>query len=280
MIPEVIIEEDIKRWIQEDINYWDITSSFLPDSDAKATIYAKQEGIIAGLYIAKKVFSVMGAKETKILIKEGERVKKKTAILTVKGNVKTLLQAERLALNLLGRLSGIASKTNRMLSIARELNPKIRICGTRKTVPGLSKYDKYAITIGGGDTHRFNLSAMVLLKENHLALFNSVKEAVEVAKAKVSFSQKIEVEVQNEEQAIEAVKSRADIIMLDNFSPVQAKLVIPKIKKINPDVLVELSGNIKEENLKMYSLEGVNLISSGALTHSVKNFDLTMLIEK
>ncbi|GAH64122.1 unnamed protein product, partial [marine sediment metagenome] len=133
--------------------------------------------------------------------------------------------------------------------------------------------------IGGGDTHRFNLSDMILLKENHLKMFNSISEAVTKAKETISFSKKIEVEVQNEEQAIEASKAGADIVMLDNFSPQQAKHVISKIKAINDSILIELSGNISLDNLEIYSFEGIDLISSGALTHSVKNFDLSMLIE-
>ncbi|MBY9001403.1 MAG: carboxylating.nicotinate-nucleotide diphosphorylase, partial [Candidatus Heimdallarchaeota archaeon] len=144
---------------------------------------------------------------------------------------------------------------------------------------GLSKYDKYAVFIGGGDTHRFNLSDMVLLKENHLRMFNSITEAISLAKSKISFSKKIEVEVQNEEQAIEATEAGANIIMLDNFTPQKAKHVISKIKLINDSVLIELSGNINTDNLEIYAFEGIDLISSGSLTHSVKNFDLTMLIE-
>ena len=166
-----------------------------------------------------------------------------------------------------------------MIEAAKETNPEIRICGTRKTVPGLSIYDKYAIVVGGGDTHRFNLSDMVLLKENHLQKFKSISEAISIAKLKTSFSKKIEVEVQNEEQAIEAVEAGADIVMFDNFSPIQIKHTISKLKKLNLSTLVELSGNINLDNINLYSIEGINLISSGALTHSVKNFDLTMLIE-
>mgnify|MGYP000079449872 CR=1 FL=1 len=166
-----------------------------------------------------------------------------------------------------------------MIEKTRKVNPNLKICATRKTVPGLAKYDKYAVTVGGGDTHRFNLSDMVLLKENHLSLFSSISEAITKAKETVSFSKKIEVEVKNEEEAIEAAKAGADIIMLDNFKPIQAKHVVKKIREINQNVLIELSGNIKIENIEDYELENVNHISSGSLTHSVKNFDLSMLIE-
>ena len=278
MIPQILVDEDIKKWLAIDIPYWDVTTNLLPNNKAKGRIIAKQEGIIAGLHFAKRVFELLGA-ECDLLIEEGSRVLKKTAIASVKGNIHNLLQAERLALNILGRCSGIATQTDKMLQIARESNNTLRICATRKTVPGLSKYDKYSVITGGGDSHRFNLSDMVLLKENHLRLFKSIEEAIVKAKEIISFSKRIEVEVQNEEQAIEATKAGADIVMLDNFSPQQAKLVIPKIKEINKSIMIELSGNITLENLSIYSIKGVDIISSGSLTHSVKNFDLTMLIE-
>jgi len=278
MINEIRIEEDVKRWIAQDISFWDVTTNLIPNSKAEAKIFSKQEGIIAGLHIAKKIFDMMRA-DFKPSVEEGEKVAKKTQIASIKGDIHSLLQAERLALNVLGRLSGIATQTALMIEVAKETNPEIRICGTRKTAPGLSIYDKYAIVVGGGDTHRFNLSDMILLKENHLQKFKSITEAISVAKTKTSFSKKIEVEVQNEEQAIEAAGAGVDIVMFDNFSPIQVKHTIAKIKKLELNVLVELSGNINLENISLYSIEGVNLISSGALTHSVKNFDLTMLIE-
>jgi len=278
MINEIRIEEDVRRWINEDISFWDVTTNIIPKSKAEAKIFAKQEGIIAGLHIAEKIFNMMGA-DFKSHVEEGEKVAKKAHIASIKGDIHTLLQSERLALNILGRLSGIATQTAKMIEVAKETNPEIRICGTRKTAPGLSIYDKYGIVVGGGDTHRFNLSDMVLLKENHLQKFKSITEAISEAKQKTSFSKKIEVEVQNEEQAIEATEAGADIIMFDNFSPIQVKHTISKIKKLDRDVLIELSGNISLENINLYSIEGVNLISSGTLTHSVHNFDLTMLIE-
>ena len=278
MIPQVLVDEDIKKWLAKDVPYWEITANLIPNSKAKGKIYAKQDGIIAGLPFVKRVFEIVGT-EFESLVEEGARVSKKTTIASVKGDIHNLLQAERLALNILGRMSGIATQTEIMIQVARKNNENIRICATRKTVPGLSKYDKYAVFIGGGDTHRFNLSDMILLKENHLRMFSSISEAVTKAKETISFSKKIEVEVQNEEQAIEAIKAGADIVMLDNFSPQQAKHVISKIKAINDSILIELSGNISLDNLEIYSFEGIDLISSGALTHSVKNFDLSMLIE-
>ncbi|MCG3220788.1 MAG: carboxylating nicotinate-nucleotide diphosphorylase [Candidatus Heimdallarchaeota archaeon] len=278
MYPQILIDEDLRRWLVEDIPLWDITTSLLPNYKAKGKIYAKQEGIIAGLFLVKRAFEMVGA-EIKLLVEEGSKVANKTPIVSFTGDINSLLQIERLSLNILGRLSGIATQTDLMINITKKYNPNIRICATRKTVPGLSKYDKYAVTIGGGDTHRFNLSDMILLKENHLRMFNTISEAVTKAKETISFSKKVEVEVQNEEQAIEATKAGADIVMLDNFSPQQAKHVISKIKAINDSILIELSGNISLDNLEIYSFEGIDLISSGALTHSVKNFDLTMLIE-
>ncbi len=278
MIPQILIDEDLKRWLLEDIPLWDITTSLLPNYKAKGKIFAKQEGIIAGLFLVKRAFEMVGA-EIKLLVEEGSKVANKTPIVSFTGDINSLLQIERLSLNILGRLSGIATQTDLMINITKKYNPNIRICATRKTAPGLAKYDKYAITKGGGDTHRFNLSDMILLKENHLKMFKSITEAIEKAKNKTSFSKKIEVEVKNKEEALEAVTAGADIIMLDNFKPVNVKLVIPAIKNVNPSILIELSGNITFENVELYAVEGVDLISSGALTHTVKNFDLTMLIE-
>lgn len=278
MIPLILVDEDIKKWIEEDINFWDVTTSLLPCINAKGKIYSKQEGVVAGLIFIKRIFEFFGSK-LDILVKEGEKVSKKTAVASFDGNIHNLLQAERVSLNILGRLSGIATQTAKMIEVAHEVNPQLKICATRKVVPGLGKYDKYAVVVGGGDTHRFNLSDMILLKENHLRGFKSITEAVTKAQKVTSFSKKIEVEVQNEEQAMEAAKAGVDIIMLDNFSPQLIKVTIPKIKSIKRDVLIELSGNINLENLQDYALEGVDLISSGSLTHSVKNFDYTMLIE-
>ncbi|MHA1953731.1 MAG: carboxylating nicotinate-nucleotide diphosphorylase, partial [Candidatus Heimdallarchaeaceae archaeon] len=226
MIPQALVDEDIKKWLAEDISFWDITTSLLAKKAANGKVYSKQEGVVAGIQIAKRVFELMGA-EFESLVEDGQHVDKKTQIASVKGDIHSLLQAERLALNLLGRMSGIATQTATMIEKARSVNSNIRICATRKIVPGLSKYDKFAVTIGGGDTHRFNLSDMILLKENHLSMFGSITEAIEKAKEKTSFSKKVEVEVQNEEQALESVEAGADILMLDNFTPVQAKIVIP-----------------------------------------------------
>ncbi len=278
MIPYFLIDEDIKSWLKEDLPYWDVTTSLLPEKNAEGKIFTKQEGVIAGLLIVQRIFEYTGANFTP-LVKEGATVEKKTPVATVKGKFHSILQAERVSLNILGRLSGIATQTSNMIKIAKEGNLDIRICGTRKVIPGLGKYDKYAITVGGGDTHRFNLSDMVLLKENHLKAFESITSVIEKAKEKTSFSKKIEIEVQNEKQAIEASKAGADIIMLDNFTPEQVKHIIPKIREFNETTLIELSGNITLENLREYSIIGVNLISSGSLTHSVKNFDFTMLID-
>jgi len=280
MFLPLLLDEDIVRWLKEDIPYWDVTTSLLPENtkDTTALIIAKQEGVIAGLPIAQRIFEFVGASfEPKV--KDGDQVTKRTVIATVTGNAKVLLQAERTALDVLGRLSGIATTTAKMVKLAQKHNPNIRICATRKVIPGFGKYDKYAVIVGGGDTHRFNLSDMVLLKENHLRFFRNITEAIKVAKEKTSFSKKIEVEIQNEEQAIEATKSGADIVMLDNFSPVQAKIVTKKIRQINKKILIELSGGITIENIETYPLSDVDLISSGSLTHSVKNFDLTMLVE-
>lgn len=206
MIPTFLIDEDIRNWLKEDLPYWDVTTSLLTEKDAEGKIYSKQEGTVAGLFIVQRIYDFVGA-EFKPLVEEGAEVEKKTPVASITGMFHSLLQAERVALNILGRLSGIATQTAKMVRIAKEGNPSLRICGTRKVVPGLSKYDKYAITVGGGDTHRFNLSDMVLLKENHLAGFGSITEAITTAKKKLVSVRKLKLKFKMKNKLLKRLKS-------------------------------------------------------------------------
>ncbi len=279
MIPKIIIKHDVHNWIAEDLPFYDISSSFVPNKKVTAVIIAKQEGIVCGLEIAEEIFSQCGTAFLP-LKNDGAHVKKLDQIAQINGMVRDILIAERTALNILGHLSGIATQTNKLVSLLTSQGLKTRIAATRKTLPGLRRYEKYAVEIGGGDTHRLNLSDMVLLKENHLAEFESVTQALQTVKDKISFSKKIEIEVTNETEALEAASTGlADIIMLDNFSPDEIRNVIHKIKKIDPNVLIEASGGITPHNLVDYATAGVDIISMGYLTHSVKNFDLSLLVK-
>ena len=211
---------------------------------------------------------------------DGDKIAKGDILLELEGNARKILLLERTALNLLMRLSGVATVTNRIVSKVHEVNPKIRVAGTRKTAPALQKFDKLAIAIGGGDTHRNALDDMVLIKDNHIAVVGSVKEALRLAKENNSFSKKIEIEVESIDDAIIACENGADIVMLDNMSPELALNTLNALeeKDLRKDVLIEISGGITEENILDYAPLDVDIISLGSLTHATPslNFSLDM----
>jgi nicotinate-nucleotide pyrophosphorylase (carboxylating) len=208
---------------------------------------------------------------------DGSLFRKGDIIITLEGDAETILAIERLSLNLLSRLSAIATTTKKMVESAREVNPNVIIAGTRKTTPGLRIFEKYAIEIGGGDPHRYNLSDMVLIKDNHISLIGSVREAVTLAKKITSFTKKIEVEVSDLKSALEAYEAGADAILLDNMSPKEVEEIVSLLKD---KVILEASGRITPENVKDYAKTGVDIISSGYLTHSVKALDLSLDVER
>ncbi|RMG21438.1 MAG: carboxylating nicotinate-nucleotide diphosphorylase [Methanobacteriota archaeon] len=279
VIPEFIIKTDVRKWLEEDIPYLDLTSRLVPDKHALAHIIAKQDGVICGTEIARLVFSETGVTSIMPKIHDGGLVNKGDTVIELQGNAKNILLGERVALNILGHLSGIATQTRRLVQKLLDNGLETRIAATRKTLPGLRRYEKYAVEVGGGDTHRLSLSDMVLLKENHLAEFPSITKALEVVRDKLSFSKKIEIEVKNEDEAFEAATTHIpDVIMLDNFSPKETEKIIPRLKDLYPDVLIEASGGITPQNVIEYAKAGVDIISMGYLTHSVKNFDLSLLI--
>lgn len=280
MIPEFIVKTDVQRWLEEDVPYLDVTSRFVPSVISSASVIAKQEGLICGTEISKTVFHQVGIDQVTILLGDGDTAKKGDKIMSINGPIRLILLAERVALNILGHLSGIATQTREIAQTLLDSGLETRIAATRKTLPGLRRYEKYAVEIGGGDTHRLSLSDMVLLKENHLAEFSSIPSALKEVRRKISFSKKIEIEVKNKEEAFEAANTRIpDVIMLDNFSVDEAKDVIPELKNLHPTVLVEASGGITPDNVLDYAKAGVDIISMGYLTHSVKNFDVSLLID-
>ena len=212
---------------------------------------------------------------------DGEKIKNKQVLLQISGDAQTILSVERTMLNLLSRMSGIATKTRTLAEKLEKANVKAKIAATRKSVPGLLYFDKKAVVIGSGDPHRLHLDDMVLIKDNHLAIVGSVEEAVKRAKAYASFSKKIEVEVTDVEDALKAANAGADIVMLDNFSPKQAKTAGEALRKAGfSKVLLEVSGGITGENLLDYAQANVDVISMGELTHSVKALDISLEIVK
>ena len=271
------MDEIIKYMLREDEGFGDVTSNALIPEDKifYAKLISKDNGILAGIEIIKEMFSEYGI-EIISSKEEGDKIAKGDILLEVEGNARKILLLERTALNLLMRMSGVATVTERIVSKVNEVNPKIRVAGTRKTAPALQKFDKLAIEIGGGDPHRFALDDMVLIKDNHIAVVGSVKDALQRAKENISFSKKIEIEVESTEDAIIA----ADIVMFDNMSPDEAQNTLTALeeKGLRDNVLVEISGGITEENILDYAPLDVDIISLGSLTHATPslNFSLDM----
>ncbi|HIJ16342.1 MAG TPA: carboxylating nicotinate-nucleotide diphosphorylase [Thermoplasmata archaeon] len=269
----------IHEYLREDIGSGDITSELLvsPDQKARGRIIAKERCVLAGAAEASEVFKELGARAV-MRRKDGASVKKGDFILGVSGPARSLLAGERLALNFLMRMSGIATVTSDMVDKCREVNPHVRVAATRKTVPGFREFEKKAVVLGGGDPHRFGLDDAILIKDNHINVAGSVHEALKRAK-RSSFTKKIEIEVECEKDAFAALEAGADIIMLDNFGPGEARELYSKLKERCPDILVEVSGGITPENIARYA-DAADIISVGWITHSVRSVDFSMSIER
>ena len=269
--------DDIDRFLQEDLGkQGDITSdSLFTNETANAIIIAKEKCIIAGLEEAKKVFKKTGA-SVDFLVKDGDLIEEKTIVAKINGSARSILKGERLALNIIARMSGVATETKRLSYICRKINPNIKIAATRKTTPGFRSFEKKAIIIGGGEPHRYGLYDAVLIKDNHLRLIGSIEKAIQKIKENVK-NKIIEVEVENEKDAVIAAKLNVDVIMLDNFNPRAAEMVAKKIKKINKNILIEISGGINAKNIIKYA-SFADRISLGYLTHSIKSIDFSLEI--
>lgn len=274
--------DKIKDFLNEDIGYGDITSdTLIPSSQqAKGILYYKEPGIISGLNEASIVFETLGCKVHRNAV-DGEWTEARNTLLTVEGSARALLMGERLALNIVGRMAGIATQTSSLVKEISKKNLKTRVAATRKTLPGFRDFDKKAVIHGGGDPHRFRLDDCVLIKDNHLELVPSITDAVKCARAIISFTKKIEVEVRSLEEAIEAAKAGADIIMFDNMTPDDIRLNLDELKKLGliEGIVYEASGGITPENFIKYAESGVDIISLGALTHSVRSLDVKFEIE-
>ena len=269
----LLIDKMIKNALNEDIPNEDITTNSIIDKDLKSEIdlICKEDGIIAGLDIFKRVFDILGDVDVKLFKEDGNKVNRYEKIALLRGNTRNLLAGERVALNYLQRMSGIATKTNRFVKKLEGSNTKL--LDTRKTIPNLRNLEKYAVKVGGGCNHRFNLSDGILLKDNHIDAAGGVKNAIELARKNTSFVRKVEVEVENLEMVKEAVEAKADIIMLDNMNLDMAR---EALAIINKRAIVEFSGNVNIDNIGEIGKIGVDYISVGELTHSVKALDLSM----
>ena len=268
------IKKELLRYVSEDVQSGDITSVLLPKKKIKAKIISRQEGVLAGVKFAGDIFRLKGC-NVKIIKKDGAKLKSNQIILQISGNAGTVLSCERTALNLLSRMSGIATQTNFLVSKIRKINRKTKLYSTRKTAPGLRFFDKEAIMIGGGHKHRMSLNDMVMIKDNHLLVTNSMEDIIKNARKR---HKHVEVEVENQRDAILAANSGATIVMLDNFSPVQIKKTIAELqkKKLRNEVELEASGGINSKNIATYAKTGVDMISVGSITNSVKGLDLSL----
>ncbi len=278
-VAAVMVSVDyLLKFIEEDAPGGDITSdAIIPDVTCRAAIRAEQAGIIAGLEEASALFSHFGISVARGKT-DGDVVNTGDIVLSLTGSAKKILLVERTALNIIGRMSGIATQTARMAGIVRSKNPHCRVAATRKTCPGIRALDKKAVRIGGGEVHRMNLSDGFLIKDNHLALI-PLEEAIHAAKKSTAYK-KIEVEVETPGDAFSAAAAGADIILLDNMGPGQVRETLAALDDagLRGRVVIELSGGINESTIGEYAACGVDVISMGALTHTVKNFSVNLEI--
>ncbi|MBK7992633.1 MAG: carboxylating nicotinate-nucleotide diphosphorylase [Blastocatellia bacterium] len=280
-IDKNLLFDSITSFLSEDLGRGDITtqSTVLEATRGRGKFLAKQEMIVAGLEVAETVFTCLDAElQLEAFVYEGERVKANTEIARLDGPATTLLMGERLALNLMQRMSGIATLTSQY--VAATEGTSARIVDTRKTMPGLRMIDKYAVLIGGGYNHRFGLDDGILIKDNHILLAGGIETAIKRARERAGHLHKIEVEVASFEQLNEAINFGADIIMLDNMKPSQVKEAVEIVRKSERGkyILLEASGGITLENVAEYAKAGVDLISIGAITHSAPAVDISFKI--
>ncbi len=277
LLPQFYIDDIIKAALSEDINYLDTATAYVIPGDkiTTAKFVSKARGVLCGIEVAMRVFTMLDP-DVKFTLykKDGDKTDTGDVIAEMEGKASMLLQGERTALNLLQHMSGIATATNECVELVKDT--KVSIADTRKTLPGLRALQKYAVTCGGGKNHRFNLSDCAMLKDNHIDAGGGITATVMKLREKIGHTVKIEVETRNMDEVKEAVSAGADIIMLDNMTASQMK---EAVEYIDGRALTEASGNITAENIKEKALSGIDIISMGALTHSVKAFDISMRIE-
>jgi len=282
-LPRKILEEKLRNMLAEDVGQGDITTALIvPEGlTAEAEVIAKEPGVVAGIEEAKILLEGLGLK-VEALVADGQKIKTKQVLLKIFGDARTILSVERTLLNIISRMSGIATITRKSREKIQKAGLKTRIACTRKTAPGLLYFDKKAILVGGGDTHRLHLDDMILIKDNHIAVAGGIENAVKRVKENASFSKKIEVEVSRLEDVLAAAKAGVDIIMLDNFSLKQIKKAINLLKEAGffGKILLEASGGITAENVFAFASTGVDVVSLGELTDSIKALDVSLEIVK
>ncbi len=268
-----VVDDLIKQALKEDITSEDVTTNSIIKEYTLGSVelICKEDGIIAGLDVFKRTFELLGDTNIEFFVKDGDEVINKQVLAVIKSDIRILLSAERVALNYLQRMSGIATYTNNIVSLLKDSNTKL--LDTRKTTPNMRIFEKYAVTVGGGYNHRYNLSDGILIKDNHIQAAGSITSAIKLAKEYAPFVRKIEIEVETIDMVREAINAKADIIMLDNMD---TKTLQESIKIIDKKALIECSGNVTKENIERLINLGVDYISSGALTHSSPILDLSL----
>lgn len=274
---QTALNESLKRWLEEDIGMGDVTTmvTIPSDSMSKGIIHVKDNGVVAGIPVAKAVFALVDPElRFEANASDGDAVSKGTVIAEVSGSTRSILLGERLALNLLQRMSGIATRTSQF--IERLEGQSSRLVDTRKTTPGHRMLEKYAVRVGGGHNHRFGLYDAVMIKDNHIKGAGGIAKAIQSARAHIPHTMKIEVEVENFVQLDEALSAEPDIVMLDNMAPEQMKEAVLRIKQRAPHIIVEASGNVSLDNVREVAEAGVDVIAVGRLTYSVHALDISL----
>jgi nicotinate-nucleotide pyrophosphorylase (carboxylating) len=279
----MIVRRKIREMLAEDIGFADITSEALVPEGMKsvAEIIVNQRGVLAGVAEAAIAFDEVGAR-ARIVKQDGQRLRPGDVVMRIEGSARGILAAERTALNLLMRMSGVATATSEMLERVRKVDPDVVLAATRKTMPLFSYFDKRAIRLGGGDPHRFGLDDCVLIKHDHIRLVGSIEKAVKKARGSASFSKKVEIEVNNSKDAIAAVRAGADIVMFDNMKPADIKRAVEAITKagLRSCVILEASGGINPSNVASYAGTGVDIVSSSYMTFRAPALDMSLEIKE
>jgi nicotinate-nucleotide pyrophosphorylase (carboxylating) len=280
MAQEIVFKK-LLNFLEEDMPFWDITTDALIHEDVlvKAQVMAKQECVVACIDDIARFLERSGL-HVKQLVRDGDKVERDTTLLEITGPARVILNFERLILNILMHCSGIATEVRQLVELVEKVNGKVRVAATRKTLPGLRYFEKKAVAMGYGDTHRFSLSDAILIKDNHVKIIGDIGEAVKIARGKVSFIHKVEVEVSTVEDAIRAAESGADIIMLDNMNPDDVAKVIEELRRrgLRERVLIEVSGGITPQNILDYAKLDVDIISCGYITMSSRAIDMSLKI--
>lgn len=278
---ELELRNVLSNFLIEDIGTGDITSDLLIPQESISTgiIVCKNTGdtVVSGLEEAKLILEICGCQATQI-VDDGEVISKMTKVMDIRGPSRSILKGERTALNLLMRMSGISTKTNQFIQKLGDLSQVVRIASTRKTAPGLRYFDKRAVVLGGGISHRERMDQLILIKDNHIAIVGSVKEAIKKAKSSYSVDRKVECEVTDYDEVLDAIESGANIVMLDNFTPIQVRDSLQKLERLGlrDKVVIEVSGGVNYDNLCEYASSKPNVISIGSLTHSVQAIDFSL----